>query len=94
MARLHDAGAEEVTDVVELDGHRYAVAPGPDRGQYVIARDGEQWWCFVRRDGDGNFIGSTVEGWLEPSFVAQIMARRGPRERARGNEVDGRERGP
>jgi hypothetical protein len=29
---------------------------------------------FVRRDAEGNFVGSTVEGWLEPSFVARIMA--------------------
>jgi hypothetical protein len=51
-------------------------APGPDRGQYVVARDSEQWWSFVRRDGDGNFVGSTAEGWLEPAFVARIMAAR------------------
>jgi hypothetical protein len=50
--------------------------PGPDRGQYVIARDDERWWCFVRRDGDGNFVGSTADGWLEPSFVARLMAAR------------------
>ena len=62
--------------VTTIDGHRYAVAPGPDRGQYVVARDDEQWWCFVRRDGDGNFVGSTAEGWLEPAFVARIMAAR------------------
>ena len=62
--------------VATIDGFRYAVIPGPDRGQYVVARDGEPWWCFVRRDADGNFVGSTAEGRLEPSFVARIMASR------------------
>src|ERR1700722_4615013 len=57
VSRALDAGAEEVTRVTTIDGHRYTVAPGPDRGQYVVARDKEQWWCFVRRDGDGNFVG-------------------------------------
>ena len=57
--------AEEVTRVLTIDGHRYAVAPGPDRSQYVVARESKQWWCFVRRDGDGNFVGSTAEGVAE-----------------------------
>lgn len=38
----------EVTRVATIDGHRYAVTAGPDRGQYVVARDGEKWWCFIR----------------------------------------------
>jgi hypothetical protein len=57
--------------------------PAPDSDRYVVARDGEPWCCFILRDGDGNFIGSTVEDWLASMVEASIE--RGLNQAERGD---------
>ncbi|HSY21920.1 MAG TPA: hypothetical protein VK841_07390 [Polyangiaceae bacterium] len=58
--------------VLVIDAHRYEVRDGPDYGQYVVLRDGLPW-AFVRCGDEGNFVGNTVEGWIEPGLVGRIM---------------------
>jgi hypothetical protein len=58
---------------VVLDSHHYELLEGPDRGQFYVLRDGASW-AFVRRGDEGQWIGNTVEGWIEPTLVARIMA--------------------
>jgi hypothetical protein len=55
-----------------MNSVHYEVIPGPDRGQYYVDRDGERW-AFVRRGDEGQWIGNTVDGWVEPALVARIM---------------------
>jgi hypothetical protein len=53
-----------------LEGFRYEVIPGPDRGQYFVDRDGERW-AFFRRGDEGGGWGTR---WVEPSLVGRIMS--------------------
>ena len=58
---------------VVIDAHRHEVEDGPDRGPYVVLRDGSHW-AFVRRGDERQWIGNTVDGWSELALGVRIMA--------------------
>jgi hypothetical protein len=57
---------------ITINGTRYDVMHGPDRGEWLVARDGRHW-AFVRRDEDGEWLGSTVDEWADQSLITRIM---------------------
>jgi hypothetical protein len=58
---------------VIIDRQRYELHDGPDRGEYLLFRDGD-FWAFVRRGDQGQWLGNTFDGWLEPWLVARTMS--------------------
>jgi hypothetical protein len=55
-----------------IEGRVYEVQHGPDRGEWLVVRDGAHWG-FVRRDEDGDWIGNDCDRWIDEALVNRIM---------------------
>jgi hypothetical protein len=64
--------AEPRTRTVTIDGRHYELIHGPDRGEWLVARDGVHW-AFVRRDEDGRWMGNDLAGWVDQALIERIM---------------------
>jgi hypothetical protein len=57
---------------VTIEGRLYEVRHGPDRGEWLVSRDGAHV-AFVRRDEDGAWMGNDLAGWVDQALIDRIM---------------------